>query len=94
MTQDELLDYITQSVRTNFEIIRKTLPFKTGNLSQNAYQLIKIDENKWDIKIDLNIAPYAEYINRPGYKTEGFWEKAINELSTLIAKDLGGTIEK
>ena len=94
MTQKEVADLIDEKVRTAFEIARKTLPYKTGNLSMNAYQIVKIDDTHFDIKIDLNIAPYAEYIDRPGYRSYGYWDRTAQLIIDMIAQELGGMVEK
>lgn len=89
MTNEE----IVKSIFTNAEIIRKTLPYKTGNLQNNAYKIKKIDDTHFDVTIDLSIAPYAEYINNPGYRTAGYWQFAMLKLMNLIADETGGTLE-
>lgn len=93
MTTDELMQRIEQTLRTNYAIVQKRLPYKTGNLAYNAFQIIKIDDEHYDIKIDLSVAPYAEYIDRPGYRTFGYWDRAIGDMIKQITADLGGTLE-
>lgn len=105
MTNDELIELIEQAIMTSSNIVRKTLPYgkrafideqgrsHPGNLQNNAFKVIKKDDNSYDICIDLNIAPYADYINQPGYKTSGYWDKAAENIIKLIAEQLGGQLE-
>lgn len=93
MDNKEIIQRIEQSIRTNYAIVQKTLPYKTGNLSHNAFKVIKIDDEHYEIKIDLSIAPYAAYIDRPGYRTFGYWNKAVDTIIQQIAADLGGVLE-
>ena len=62
-------------------------------MAYNAFKIKQINENKFDVSIDLNIAPYAYYINKPGYRTAGYWERAVKQYIDLIAKDLGGYLQ-
>lgn len=93
MTQEEVAEIIEQKVRTTFELARKTLPYKTGNLSMNAYQIVKIDDTHYDIKIDLAIAPYAEWIDKPGYRSYGYWDRTVQIILDMLTTELGGTLE-
>ena len=91
MSIEEFLERLKRSVYTNYYILQKQMPYLTGNLAYNALY-IKKTSSGYDIGIDLSKAPYAEYIDRPGYRTEGYWEEAIEEFLQAIAKDLGGVI--
>ena len=106
MDEKALISIIDQAIRTNAEIIRKTMPygkrnyidklghFHPGNLMNNAYKIKSLGDGKYDIYLDLDIAPYAEYIDQAGYKTYGYWDKAMRKLIKSIAKQLGGTLEE
>lgn len=94
MTIENLVDRIAQAVQSSGNIVRVTLPRKTGNLQDNAYYIKKIDDYHYDIGINLEIAPYAQYINEPGYRTQGYWDKAVEDIIKLIAQDLGAKVEE
>ena len=73
-------------VRTYMETSKKAFeralivtPYKTGNL---RYRAMKYRYNKGGsatIRIDLGIAPYAKYIDKPGYKTHGWWDRYLDQ---------------
>lgn len=105
MDFNDLINDIDISVKTSAEVVRKTLPYgkynyiddrgyKHPGLLQNAaYKIKRSGENSWDVYIDLNISPYAEIINRPGYKTAEYWKNAARKVVELIAAQLGGELE-
>lgn len=93
MTNEDILDEIRQAIKTGAEIGRKSLPYKTGNLSINAYKYYEEDDGDdviFHVYIDNSIAPYADYINKPGYKTSGYWESTKNLLINYLNSTLGG----
>lgn len=53
-----------------------TIPYKTGKLRRNV-KYNEVGKNS-RISVDLEKVPYAEYINRPGYRTHGWWDKLCN----------------
>lgn len=83
---------IDEAMNKAYAIVQKTLPYKTGNLSRNAFKLERT-ANGYKLYVDLKIAPYAKYIDQPGYKTDGYWEKAVQLfLNILIQQFPGSTI--
>ena len=92
MTEAEFLLDFEQFLRTQFELYRKTLPYDTGNLSLNAYNLEKTATG-YKIYIDLNIAPYAEYLDNKGVHQNFFENLIVNKLLQDIQNRYGGLIE-
>lgn len=69
-------------------------PIKTGNL---RYKAMKYKRNKGGtatIRVDLGIAPYAEYIDRPGYRTHGWWDKYLKQYLVELQKVTGAKRRK
>ena len=83
MTEEEWIEDFEAYLNSRYEAHRFELPYKTGNLRDNSYKLVKTSSG-YEIYLDLNVAPYAEYIDRPGYKTEKYWDivadKIIDEI--------------
>ena len=97
MTESELYWKIARSVRTNVELIRKRLPYRTGNLAYRSFKCDRLGPGNYKIYIDLEIAPYAYYLDvgKPignSDKHKGFWDARMKELMNLIAQDLGAEI--
>lgn len=82
------------AIREIFEVIRKMLPYKTGNLANNAYKLIKKDATHYDVTLDLSIAPYGKWINEaPTYRTYQYWNNDMNLFIQELAQQLKGNLE-
>lgn len=62
MNRTEFLRAFDFEIEKRFQIIRKQMPYRTGNLAYNAYYKKPNGVGKYDIGIDLSIAPYAEYL--------------------------------
>lgn len=92
MTQEEFLAILDASVQKNFAILQSELPYKTGNMAYNALK-IKKTATGYEISIDPGIAPYSNYIDKPGYITAGYWDDSYEKFASSIARDLNGEIE-
>lgn len=92
MAFENLKDAIYPYVAKHYAVLQKRMPYLTGNLAYNALHLIK-KPNGYDIKIDLNIAPYAEYIDRPDYRTYQYFDKAFQEFYTNLKLDLENNLK-
>ena len=64
----------------------KLIPYRTGNLRYKATKLKNIPGGCM-VFIDLNTAPYGEYINRPGYRTHGYWERFVDSFISDLIKE-------
>lgn len=84
---DNLKDAIYPYVVKHYAILQKQMPYLTGNLAYNALHLKKTSEG-YDIYIDLSIAPYADWIDRPDYVSYQFFEKAFNTFYKNLKLDL------
>jgi len=71
MTQEEFVLDLEGFLRTEYNITRSDLPSDTGNLADNAYKLSKTDTG-YKIYLDMNVAPYAGYLDQPGRSTAGY----------------------
>ena len=72
---------------------RYMIPIKTGNLRYNG---VKLNNGiKLKIYVDDAVAPYGKWINEPGYKTAGWWDKFVKtfvaNLSTNLEAEIGPT---
>lgn len=94
-------DRIDLAIRDAVYTVRYIVPKKTGNLRYNSLKIERIDSTTWRVYIDLEIAPYAVYVNgkwvsmRWNGKTnpnEGFWQKFFEALADQIALAIGGQI--
>lgn len=50
------------------------VPYKTGKLRHEGVKYQQVGQDSI-IYVDLNITPYAEYINGPGYRTKGWFNR-------------------
>ena len=87
MEFENLRDRIYPYVYKHYKILQKQMPYLTGNLAYNALHLTKTNDG-YDISIDLTIAPYAEWIDRVGYQSYQYFEKAFNTFYTNLKLDL------
>lgn len=79
MTYDEFLTALNEEVETRFQITKKTLPYRTGNLAYNAFYKRPTGEASYELGIDLTIAPYAQYLNNgyPEYNIPGAFGRKL-----------------
>lgn len=68
------------------------LPYKTGRLTNQGFKLVRTGENSWELYIDKNIVPYAEYLDDPSKVTHGYWSRAMEHYIRKVADDLGGEL--
>jgi hypothetical protein len=63
-----------------------TLPYHSGNLSQQAFRLEKDPSGNYKLTIDSGMAPYAQYVNdKESFYTHNFWRLFAAKTATLIA---------
>lgn len=89
----ELYWKIRSSIYKNYAIVQKTLPYRTGNLAYNAFKITDKGDHNYTITIDLDIAPYAYYLDegKPignSDKHKGFWDRAMKQFMQAVAADL------
>lgn len=63
----------------------------TGNLAYNAFQLHRTPEG-YELSIDLNIAPYAEWIDRQDYRSYQYFDKAFKTFYNNLKADIEGNL--
>ena len=88
---ERLRDAIYPYVAKHFAVLQKQLPYLTGNLAYNATKLVRVNSG-YEISIDLTIAPYAVWIDRPGYVSYKYFEKAFNTFYTNLKEDIEGNL--
>lgn len=87
MSQARFREDFKGKSRRAFEESLYVVPYRTGKLRRNTkYQDVGKNSR---IEVDLNKVPYAEYINRPGYKTHGWWRRLCNVYEFKLRR-LGG----
>lgn len=79
-------------VQKHYAILQKQMPYLTGNLAYNALHLVKTRDG-FDIQIDLSIAPYAEWIDRPDYVSYQYFDKAFQLFYKNLKADLEGNLK-
>ena len=84
---ENLNDLIYPYVAKHFAVLQKQLPYLTGNLAYNATKLKRVDGG-YEIGIDLTIAPYAEYLDRPDYRSYRYFDKAFETFYRNLKNDL------
>lgn len=88
--RDVVYSRVEFAVNKNFIQMRNELPFKTGRLAYQSFKLFKTDTG-WSLKVDLNIAPYAVYLDdKP--KTRDWWARACNDFMRRLQLDLSGIL--
>lgn len=65
------------------------VPYKTGKLRNQGVKYKEVG-NDSIIYVDLEITPYGEYINRPGYKTRGWFQKLCKAYARELENIKGG----
>ena len=77
------------------------IPYRTGNLRFNAFQLKRTGVNSWQILIKHSVAPYDIYVNgkwvSPKWHgkenpNEGFWQEVCDFIINYIHVKLGGEL--
>jgi len=76
MSYDRFREDFKGKSRKAFQESLYTVPYKTGKLRRNT-KYTEVGKNS-RISVDLRVVPYAEYINRPGYRTHGWWNRLCN----------------
>lgn len=80
---------------------RLLIPYRTRNLKLNSFKWERVNEKEWRVYIDLDIAPYAPYVNEkwisPKWKgkqnpNEGFFQKVYQYIANSIASAVSGQI--
>lgn len=90
MTKEYLVKRIEFAIYKNFTLMRVELPIKTGRLQYRAFKLKKTASG-WTLYIDLNISPYAVYLDDKG-KTAGWWKAACQRFIQRLNIDLQGIV--
>lgn len=93
MTEKFIKTYMNKS-KNAFQRALVAVPIKTGNLRYNAMKYKRLKGNKATIRLDLNVAPYGEYINRPGYRTEGWWNRFLETYLDELQKSTNARRER
>ena len=106
MAYDKLKDLIYPYVMKHYAVMQKQLPYLTGNLAYNAFQIHKTNQGYlaynafqlhrtpegYELSIDLNIAPYAEWIDRPDYRSYQYFDKAFKTFYNNLKADIEGNL--
>lgn len=77
---DELF---AQAVHKNLNLV----PYKTGNLRYRGVKKTRYRDGP-GVYIDDNIAPYGKWIDRPGYKTHGWWDRFTSSTTNDFIQNL------
>lgn len=80
--------------------IRSRTPYRTGNLKMNATKIQALGNSRFDISIDMNIAPYFKYVNN--YETirerrnnnYHYFEDAVEICTEEMALAIGGELSR
>ena len=91
MAYDKLKDLIYPYVMKHYAVMQKQLPYLTGNLAYNAFQIHKTNQG-YELYIDLNIAPYASFIDRPDYRSYQYFDKAFKTFYNNLKADIEGNL--
>lgn len=93
MTEEEFLTEFEDMLYTEFNISKTLSPYKTGNLRNNAIQIIKVPTG-YKIYVDLDTAPYAQWLDgKPKIireHPEGWWNEICMDIINKIMKKYGG----
>jgi hypothetical protein len=69
------------------------LPFDTGKLANQAFQLIKIDDGHYQLKINTGVTPYAISINeKQRFYTYNYWKDYAEHVAMKMSDDLKGDL--
>ena len=99
MDKNAIFNDVRMAAMKAYAITQKTLPYKTGLLSnqfpgkEGGFRIETLSPGTYKIYIDLSTVPYAEYIDKPGYRTYGYWDKAVENYVSIMAHELGGTLK-
>ena len=88
MTRDYIIKRIEIAIIKNFKIMQLELPVKTGRLRMRSFKLERTAQG-WKLYIDLQIAPYAIYLDSKR-KTAGWWTIATLNFMRRLTLDLQG----
>ena len=84
------------------DIVKSVAPVDKGNLKNYGVTYAFLDNDTFEIKIDLGKAPYMPYTNEPwiakrwnGKKNpnEGWWQKAVEKVVQGLASAIGGEVK-
>jgi len=93
MTYEEFKEDFEDYINETFETEKLKSPYKTGNLRNKAYKIIK-SNNGYKIYIDMNIAPYAKHLDSTEkIKREypnGWFNEPMLDLINKIKQRYGG----
>lgn len=89
MSQARFREKFDNKSRKAYEKSLYVVPFKTGKLRRQGCQYNELGK-KSIIYVDLEKCPYAEYINRPGYRTRGWFRKLCFTYEKNLNKIKGG----
>jgi hypothetical protein len=90
---------LSQIAEWAFEYLKSCAPVDTGNLKENAIQIIQSAPEEYQIIIDSSIAPYAVYTNEkwisPQWRgkknpNEKWIDKAVKHIAETICQMVGG----
>ncbi len=92
--------FVELAIKNAISMARILIPYDTGNMRFNSFKLERIDEKTWRVYIDLDVAPYAPYVNEklPSHHTpkqlanEGFFERVFEFIGNYLASALNGQI--
>lgn len=89
MTVDEFIKEFETELYTRFNISKQLSPYKTGNLRNNAIQILKTPTG-YKIYVDLDVAPYAQWLDQfPKVQREhpgGWWREICMDIIDSIMK--------
>ena len=93
MTAEEFIEEFENELYTQFNISRTLSPYKTGNLRNNGIQIVK-KPGGYKIYVDLDVAPYAQWLDQyPKVQREhagGWWNEICMDIINKIMKKYGG----
>lgn len=94
MNQNKYTKTYMEKSKEAFEKALIVTPYKTGNLRYKAMEYRFNKGGTATIRVNLVKAPYAEYIDRPGYKTYGWWDKYLDKYVEELQKITGARRKK
>ena len=94
MSENKYVTTYMGKSKNAFQRALRVVPIKTGNLRYNATKYERLNHNRATIRIDLAVAPYARYIDQPGYRTHGWFDKFRNTYIQELQKATGARRKK
>ena len=88
MTYDEFLAEFETELYKAFGKSKLLSPYKTGNLRNNGINIIKMGPESYKITVDLNKAPYAQWLDDKPKVQREHPEGWFNEIALSIVQKL------